>query len=145
MNFPRRYLRPFPPSNFFNIGLVKRGVCPTYRWSTKILFLDQRAPENDLISKYQQLRCDITISRVSRSEEELHLESNFRVYLLTYVIVFNRYYDARAMKVSMSVLKNNTTSVYTRDKLMCVRINFNLVLRLTYGDTSQTPNVLAKQ
>ena len=42
----------------------------------------------------------------------------------TYVIVFNRYYDARVVKLSMSVLNNNTTSVYTRDKIVCVKIYF---------------------
>ena len=51
-----------------------------------------------------------------------HTESDFRVCVHKYVIVVNRYYDAGAVKLSMSVLKNNTTSVYTRDKVMCVKI-----------------------
>ena len=42
--------------------------------------------------------------------------------ICTYVIVFNRYYDARAEKLSMSVFKNNTTSVYTRDKVVCFKL-----------------------
>ena len=50
-----------------------------------------------------------------------HLKKGFRVYVPTYVIVFNKYITMTGI-VSVSVLKNNTTSVYTRDILMCVKI-----------------------